>query len=166
MLDTPDTILLMLATILLNAVRMLSVALTVPADAEKPVSTLPVTVDAAIEVAPCVPVTSPTSEPVKLPALPVTLPAIGFVTVKFPSAPTEVNDDPVTPAASVVPVNVPAGAITAAVLCAVTNPLPFVVSTGIAVDDPTEPEPLLTVAKVPVIAVVPLPDISPDSVIV
>jgi hypothetical protein len=59
----------MLPTILLKAVRTLSVALTVPADAEKPVKALPVTVEAAIAVAPCVPVTSPDNDPVKLPAL-------------------------------------------------------------------------------------------------
>ena len=68
----------------------------------------------------------------------------------MPNAPpaADVNDDPVTPDANVVPVNVPAGAITDAVLCAVTSPFAFVVNTGIAVDDPTDPEPLLTVANV------------------
>jgi hypothetical protein len=45
-------------------------------------------------------------------ALPVTLPLIGFVTVKFPSVPTDVNEELTTLLASVVPVSVPAAAVT------------------------------------------------------
>ena len=63
-----------------------------------------------------------------------------------------------------VPLNVPAGAITAFVLAAVIKPLPFTVKLGIAVDDPKLPVLLLTVAKVPVMAVVPLPVKSPERV--
>ena len=58
----------------LIAVRMLSVSVITPAKEEYPVSALPVTVAAEITVAPCVPVTSPNNEPVKLAALPVTFP--------------------------------------------------------------------------------------------
>ena len=81
-------------------------------------------------------------------------------------APKEVREEAVTVELIVVPVSVPAGAITAAVEAAVASPLPFNVITGIAVDDPKVPVLELTVASVPVIAVAPLPDKSPDRVIV
>ena len=77
--------------------------------------------------------------------------------------PNDVSDDAVTPLASVAPVSVPAGAMTAAVVCAVTRPLPFVVRTGMAVDDPTEPGPELTVASVVAVAPGPVPVTSPVS---
>jgi hypothetical protein len=62
--------------------------------------------------------------------------------------PTLVRDDAVTPAASVVPVRVPAGAITALPDAAVTRPLAFTVSDGMEVEDPKEPTLLLTVVSV------------------
>jgi hypothetical protein len=46
----------------------------------------------------------------RLDALPVTLPVIGFVTVRLTSVPTDVRLEEVTPAARVFPVSVPAGA--------------------------------------------------------
>jgi hypothetical protein len=87
-------------------------------------------------------------------------------TVTDPSVPTDVSDEFVTPAAKVLPVSVPAGAITALVETAVIRPLPFTVKDGIAVDEPKEPVSLFTVARVVVIAVAPEPLISPDRVIV
>jgi hypothetical protein len=48
--------------------------------------------------------------PVVEPELPVTLPAMGLVTVRFASVPTEVRLEPVTVAFNVVPVKVPAAA--------------------------------------------------------
>ncbi len=77
--------------------------------------------------------------------------------------PKEVSDDVTTFEAIVVPVSVPAGAITTAVVCAVTRPLPLVVSTGMAVDDPTEPGPELTVARVAAAAPGPVAVTSPVS---
>lgn len=62
--------------------------------------------------------------------------------------PTLVKEEAVTPAAKVVPVRVPAGAMTAAVEAAVINPLAFTVNVGIAVEEPKEPTLELTVAKV------------------
>jgi Rieske Fe-S protein len=53
---------------------------------------------------------------VAVPALPVTLPEIGAVTVRLPSVPTEVKDDEVTLAASVVPVKAAASAMAVAVM--------------------------------------------------
>ena len=50
--------------------------------------------------------------PVVEPLDPVTLPVIGFVTVSEPRVPTLVSDDAVTPAASVLPLSVPAAAVT------------------------------------------------------
>ena len=64
------------------------------------------------------------------------------------NVPVLVKDDASTLEASVAPVSVPAGATTAAVVCAVTRPLPVVVKTGMAVDEPTEPGLPLTVARV------------------
>ena len=58
-----------LPLILLIALRMESVAVTVPAPDTNPVSAFPVTVVAATSVLLWVPVTSPASDPVKLPAV-------------------------------------------------------------------------------------------------
>ena len=57
---------LLLPSSLLKASRIVSSADRFPAAGEKPVSNLPVTVEAAIEVADCVPETSPAKEPLKL----------------------------------------------------------------------------------------------------
>lgn len=81
-------------------------------------------------------------------AFPVMLPVIGFVTVKFISVPTLVSDDVTTFAAKVVPVSVPAGAITTFVEAAVTKPFPFTVNDGIAVEEPKLPTFEFTVASV------------------
>ena len=62
--------------------------------------------------------------------------------------PTEVSDEETTFDASVVPVNVPAGAITTLVEAAVIKPLPFTVNDGIAVELPNAPVLLFTVASV------------------
>ena len=69
------------------------------------------------------------------------------VTDKLAIVPRLVNDEPVTPAASVLPVSVPAGAITAAVVMLVVKPLALIVTTGIAVLEPVTPA-VATVAKV------------------
>jgi len=58
-----------------------------------------------------------------LPALPVTLPVIGLVTVKLPSVPTDVNEEATTLLAKVVPVNVPASAAADMVISAVPSKL-------------------------------------------
>jgi hypothetical protein len=63
-------------------------------------------------------------------------------------APTVVIDDVTTLAASVVPVSVPAGAMTADDAAAVIRPLPLTVKLGIAVDEPNDPTLALTVANV------------------
>ncbi len=70
------------------------------------------------------------------------------VTVRPASVPTDVNDEVTTFEASVVPVRVPAGAMTTAVDAAVIKPLPLTVNTGIAVEDPNEPTFEFTVASV------------------
>jgi hypothetical protein len=57
---------------------------------------------------------------VAVPALPVTLPAIGLVTVKLVKVPTLVKLDPVTVDFKVVPVKVPASAVEVIVI----SPLP------------------------------------------
>lgn len=75
-------------------------------------------------------------------------------------APTEVILVVTTFEAKVVPVSVPAGAITALPPAAVTSPLPFTVMLGIDVEDPKDPTLELTVAKV--VANVPDVVISPD----
>ena len=62
--------------------------------------------------------------------------------------PTLVREEETTPEAKVVPVNVPAGAMTAAVEAAVINPLAFTVKVGIAVEEPKEPTLEFTVARV------------------
>jgi hypothetical protein len=69
-------------------------------------------------------------------ALPVTLPTIGAVTVKFTSVPTVVKFDPVTVDFKVVPVNVSASATILAVLAVVNLPFASTVNVGIDVDDP------------------------------
>ena len=70
------------------------------------------------------------------------------VTDRLAIVPRLVNDEPVTPAASVLPDSVPAGAITTAVVMLVVKPLTLMVITGIAVLDPVVPA-VATVAKVP-----------------
>lgn len=77
------------------------------------------------------------------------------------SVPTEANDDMITLEANVAPVNVPAGAITAAVVIDVVRPLALMVTIGMAVDDPEVPE-LATVANVstPVFEIVASPVIA------
>src|ERR1022692_564314 len=85
---------------------------------------------------------------VKLAAVPVTLvitPEAGV-----PSAiPVRklVNDEAGTPDAKVDPLNVPAGATTAAVVIPVVSPLALIVTTGIAVEEPVVPA-VATVARV------------------
>ena len=64
------------------------------------------------------------------------------------SVPTVVSDEAVTPEASVAPVSVPAGAITAAVVMLVVSPFALIVMTGIAVELPVVPA-VATVASVP-----------------
>jgi hypothetical protein len=73
--------------------------------------------------------------------------------------PTLVKEDVTTFEASVVPVNVPAGAITALVLAAVISPLALTVNDGIAVEEPKLPTFEFTVARV--VAAVPLVVTSP-----
>ena len=80
--------------------------------------------------------------------------------------PTEVKEEDTTLLAKVVPVKVPAGAITAFVDAAVINPFAFTVKLGIAVAEPKEPTFAFTVASVAAIAVAPEPVTSPDKVIV
>jgi hypothetical protein len=80
-------------------------------------------------------------------ALPVTEPVIAAVTVNPANVPTDVNEDAVTPAASVAPLNVPAGATTATVVIPVVNPFALIVTTGMAVDEPVVPA-VATVASV------------------
>jgi hypothetical protein len=70
------------------------------------------------------------------------------VTARLAIVPSEVSDDAVTPDASVAPVSVPAGAITAAVVIEVVRPFALIVTTGIAVLPPVVPA-LATVARVP-----------------
>ena len=53
----------------------------------------------------------PVANIVAVPALPVTLPEIAFVTVKFANVPTEVNDEFTTVEFNVVPVRVPAAVV-------------------------------------------------------
>jgi hypothetical protein len=70
------------------------------------------------------------------------------VAVRFAIVPSEVSDDAVTPDASVLPVSVPAGAITTAVVIEVVRPFALIVTTGIAVLPPVVPA-VATVASVP-----------------
>src|SRR2546425_214418 len=60
----------------------------------------------------------------------------------------DVSDDEVTPDARVLPVSVPAGAMTALVPAAVIRPLPLTVKFGMAVEEPKLPVFELTVARV------------------
>ena len=84
-------------------------------------------------VADCVPVTSPVKLPEKLvadvavDALPVILPTIGLVTVKFAKVPTLVKLEPVIVDFKVVPDNVPASRVVQA-----SVPLPVVLKTWLA----------------------------------
>jgi len=86
--------------------------------------------------------------------------------LKVVKVPTEVSELPVTPAARVVPVSVPAGAITALPEAAVINPFAFTVIEGIEVLEPNEPTFEFTVAKVAANEPVPEPVTSEVSVIV
>ena len=61
------------------------------------------------------------------------------LTAKLVSVPTLVSEEFTTVEFSVVPVNVPAGAMTTLELAAVIKPLPFTVKLGIAVEDPKLP---------------------------
>ena len=70
------------------------------------------------------------------------------VTTRLVIVPKLVSDDAVTPEASVLPVKVPAGAITTAVVMLVVKPLVLIVTTGMAVLEPVTPA-VATVAKVP-----------------
>jgi hypothetical protein len=81
-------------------------------------------------------------------------------------SPTVVSEEVTTLEARVVPVSVPAGAITALVEAAVINPLPLTVKEGIAVEEPKLPVLELTVARVVANEPVPLPVTSPVNVIV
>ena len=72
----------------------------------------------------------------------------GVVKTGLARVPTVVREEVTTVALRVVPVKVPAGAITTAVETAVINPFPLTVKTGIAVEEPKEPMFRLTVAKV------------------
>lgn len=69
------------------------------------------------------------------------------VTTRLAIVPRLVSDEAVTPEASVLPDNVPAGAMTTAVVMLVVKPLAFMVITGIAVLDPVVPA-VATVASV------------------
>jgi hypothetical protein len=62
--------------------------------------------------------------------------------------PNDVREEEVTPEAREDPLRVPAGATTADVVTAVTNPFAFTVITGIAVVPPNAPTLELTVARV------------------
>ena len=70
------------------------------------------------------------------------------LTAKLVNAPTLVSEEFTTVEFNVVPLNVPAGAITTSVLIAVIRPLPFTVIDGIAVEEPKLPTSVFTVAKV------------------
>jgi hypothetical protein len=65
-----------------------------------------------------------------------------------PIVPTVVREEVTTFDAKVVPVRVPAGAITTAVEAAVIRPFPFTVKIGIAVEEPKDPTFEFTVARV------------------
>lgn len=84
---------------------------------------------------------------------------------KLGEEPRDFKDEAVTLEASVVPVTVPAGAITAFPAASVINPLALTVKFGIDVDDPNDPTFVLTVARVALIAVAPEPLTSPLKVI-
>ena len=75
---------------------------------------------------------------------------------RFAIVPSEVSEEAVTPAASVLPLSVPAGAITAAVLIEVVRPLALIVTIGIAVELPVVPA-VATVASVPAAVTLPVP---------
>ena len=76
------------------------------------------------------------------------MPNAGVTITGLCNVPTVVNEDAVTPDASVAPVSVPAGATTAAVVIEVVSPLALMVTTGIAVELPVVPA-VATVASVP-----------------
>ncbi len=86
--------------------------------------------------------------PVKLvavPALPVTLPAIGLVTVKLVKVPTLVKIDTVTVDFKVVPVKVPASAVEVIVMSPLpSNATPFIfLAVANLVADPAVPSPFV-----------------------
>ncbi len=78
------------------------------------------------------------------------------VTDRLAIVPRLVSDEPVTPAANVLPDNVLAGAMTAAVVMLVVKPLALIVTTGMAVLLPVTPA-VATVAKVPAAVTFPVP---------
>ena len=82
--------------------------------------------------------------PVVDPDEPVTLPEIGFVTVRFVSVPTEVSDEVVTVAFNVVPVKVPAAAAT------------------VIFEVPSKETPLMVRAVCKAVAVAAFPVVEPD----
>ena len=62
--------------------------------------------------------------------------------------PTEVKEEVTTVELRVVPLRVPAGAITTLLEADVMSPLPFTVKEGIEVEEPKEPVVAFTVARV------------------
>ena len=95
-------------------------------------------------------------KPPTVPELPLTEPVMVAETVNPVNVPTDVKLLAVTPDASVAPVRVPAGAMTAAVVILVVKPLALIVTTGIAVLEPVVPA-VATVAKVPAAVTFPAP---------
>jgi len=85
-----------------------------------------------------------------------TVPNAGVTITGLCNVPTVVNEDAVTPDASVAPVSVPAGATTAAVVIEVVRPLALIVMTGMAVELPDVPA-VATVASVPAAVTLALP---------
>ena len=87
---------------------------------------------------------------VEVPALPVTLPTIGLVTVKLPKVPTLVKLEPMTVEFNAVPVNVPASAGTViSVLPSKATPLIFFEADNL-VEVPALPVTLPTIGLVTV----------------
>lgn len=72
-------------------------------------------------------------------AVPAAVVAMMPLLVSEVSVPTLVNDDVTTVELSVVPLSVPAGATTAAVVIPVVNPFALIVTTGMAVELPVVP---------------------------
>jgi hypothetical protein len=81
-------------------------------------------------------------------ALPVMLPEIGAVTVRFVRVPTEVKDEESTLAASVLPVKVPASAMAEAVM--------------LMLDVPSKATPLIVLGVAKAVAVAALPVTLPE----
>ena len=78
------------------------------------------------------------------------------VTTRLAIVPRLVNEEAVTPEAKVPPDSVPAGAMTAAVVILVVNPLALIVTIGMAVLLPVDPA-VATVASVPAAVTFPEP---------